>query len=101
MQHECTQWKVMHRDPILDKYIDELTFVGMKNTVCRFSDMQKKDMGLAFQKHYCLLNLQQGSGKTGVLYHFGKYQLYRSMVKNVVIVAPSIAVHMTWEVFLQ
>lgn len=98
---ECTAWKDMKHDAGLDKYIDGLTFVGMKNTECKFSDLQKKDMGLAFQKRYSLLNWQQGSGKTAVLYHFGKYQLLRNCVKNVVIVAPSIAVHMTWEVFLR
>jgi SAM-dependent methyltransferase len=98
---ECADWKDMKHDAGLDKYIDSLTFVGMKNTECKFSGLQKEDMGLAYQKRYSLLNWQQGSGKTAVLYHFGKYQLARYRVKNIVIVAPSIAVHMTWEVFLQ
>ncbi|WP_110312711.1 helicase-related protein [Dysgonomonas alginatilytica] len=73
----------------------------MKQKECRFSDLQKYDAGLLFQKRYSLLNWQQGSGKTAVLYHFGKYQLHRGRVKNVVIVAPSNALHMTWENFLQ
>ncbi|MDR2005295.1 MAG: N-6 DNA methylase [Prevotella sp.] len=98
---QTTKFKDMQRDEKLDKYIDGLTFVGMKKKVCRFSDLQKHDAGLLFQRNCSLLNWQQGSGKTAVLYHFGKYQLHRGTVKNVVIVAPSNALHMTWENFLK
>lgn len=98
---ESAKFKEMGRDKAIDDYIDELTFVGMKKKTCRFSDLQKHDAGLLFQKRYSLLNWQQGSGKTAVLYHFGKFHLDAGRVKNVVIVAPSNALHMTWENFLQ
>lgn len=98
---ENAQWKDLEHDPELDHMIDNLTFVGMKQTECKFSDLQKQDMGLTFRKRYSLLNWQQGSGKTAVLYHFAKYQLNRERVKNAIIVAPSIAIHMTWEAFLK
>lgn len=98
---ESASWQEMKRNRELDNYIESLSFTGMKNTECRFSPLQKEDMGLAYQKRYSLLNWQQGSGKTAVLYHFGKYRLVHRRVKNVVIIAPSIAVHMTWEVFLK
>jgi len=98
---ENAQWKDMSRNQELDDYIDNLTFIGMKQTLCRFNDPQKHDMGLLFQKHYSLLNWQQGSGKTAVLYHFGKYHMDNRRVKNVFVVAPSIAIHMTWAHFLR
>jgi ubiquinone/menaquinone biosynthesis C-methylase UbiE len=98
---ETTPIKELERNEELDRYIDNLTFVGMKQTTCKFSDLQKHDAGLLFQKRFSLLNWQQGSGKTGVLYHFGKYQLNRGRAKNVVVIAPSIALHMTWEDFLK
>lgn len=98
---ENAQWKDMSRNQELDDYIDNLTFIGMKQTLCRFNDPQKHDMGLLFQKHYSLLNWQQGSGKTAVLYHFGKYHMTGKRVKNVFVVAPSIAIHMTWAHFLR
>ncbi|GAB6119599.1 DEAD/DEAH box helicase family protein [Dysgonomonas termitidis] len=98
---ENTQWKDMQRDPVLDAYIDSLTFTGMKQSLCRFNEPQKYDMGLLYQKRYSLLNWQQGSGKTAVLYHFGKYQMDNRRVKNVFVVAPSIAIHMTWAHFLR
>lgn len=100
-RRENTQWKDMQRDPALDTFIDNLTFVGMKQTICRFNEPQKHDMGLLYQKRYSLLNWQQGSGKTAVLYHFGKYHMDNNRVKNIFVVAPSIAIHMTWAHFLR
>lgn len=91
----------MARLPGLDAYIDTLTFVNKEMETCRFTPLQKHDMGLVFQKRYALLNWQQGSGKTAVAYHYGKYRLERKSVKNVVILAASIAVNMTWEPFLK
>ena len=73
----------------------------MKQTECQFNEPQKHDMGLLYQKRYSLLNWQQGSGKTAVLYHFGKYHMDNKRVKNVFVVAPSIAIHMTWSHFLR
>lgn len=98
---ENAEFKSMQRDPELDKYIDSLSFIGMKQTECKFSDLQKHDMGLLYQKKYSLLNWQQGSGKTAVLYNYGKYLLETGKVKNVAIVAPSIAIHLTWVLFLR
>ena len=48
-----------------------------------------------------MLNWQQGSGKTAVAYHFGCYAMDRlQQVKNVIVLAPAIAVNLTWEPFL-
>lgn len=100
-ERESGKFKEMQRVKSLDNYLDGLTFVSMKQKLSKFSDLQKFDAGLLFQKRYSLLNWQQGSGKTAVLYHFGKYHMINRRVKNVVIVAPSNAVHMTWEKFLK
>lgn len=98
---ESAKFKEMSRNEELDKYINSLSFISMKRKYSNFSDLQKYDAGLLFQKRYSLLNWQQGSGKTAVLYHFGKYHLDAGRIKNVVLVAPSNAVHMTWEKFLK
>jgi hypothetical protein len=95
------QFAEMQHNPALDAYIDTLTFVNKELETCRFTELQKEDMGLVFQKKYSLLNWQQGSGKTAVAYHFGKYQQQRKRVKNVIIIAPAIAVNLTWEPFLE
>jgi NADPH-dependent curcumin reductase CurA len=91
----------MQRSAELDRYIDTLTFVNKDGETCRFTTLQKQDMGLLFQKRYSLLNWQQGSGKTAVAYHYGKYLMRQKAVKNVIILAPAIAVKLTWETFLK
>ena len=91
----------MERNPELDKYIDSLSFVNKELETCYFTELQKHDMGLLFQKRYSLLNWQQGSGKTAVACHYGKYLLQQNKVKNVIILAPAIAVRLTWEPFMK
>ena len=91
----------MTPDPRIDAYIDRLRFRNKESQECEFTPLQKRDMGLLFQKRYSLLNWQQGSGKTAVAYHFGCYAMDRlQQVKNVVVLAPAIAVNLTWEPFL-
>jgi hypothetical protein len=91
----------MQADPELNQYIETLTFVNKDMETCRFTELQKQDMGLLFQKRYCLLNWQQGSGKTAVACHYGKYLLKQEKVKNVIILAPAIAAKLTWEPFMK
>ncbi|MDR2628281.1 MAG: helicase, partial [Dysgonamonadaceae bacterium] len=91
----------MEQNPGLGRYIDTLGFVGKEGEYCRFTQLQKQDMGLIFQKRYALLNWQQGSGKTAVAWQYGKYHLRNRQVRNVIILAPAIAVNLTWEPFLK
>jgi SNF2 family DNA or RNA helicase len=95
------QFDEMEQISELKKHIDSLSFINKELETCKFTELQKHDMGLVFQKRYSLLNWQQGSGKTAVAYHFGKYQLLNRRVKNVLILAPAIAVNLTWEPFLK
>ena len=95
------QFSEMEQNPKLEEYIDSLHFINKEKEVCQFRKLQKKDMGLIFQKRYALLNWQQGSGKTAVAYHFTKYRLQQKTVKNAIILAPAIAVNLTWEPFLK
>jgi len=94
-------FSTMEHIPALDRYIESLRFINRDGEVCRFTELQKQDMGLIFQKRYALLNWQQGSGKTAVAWHYGKYLLLQKSVKNVLILAPAIAVNLTWDPFLE
>lgn len=96
-----TPFDELERDPALDAYINSLTFLNKKKQVCRFNDIQKHDMGLLYRKRYSHLNWEPGSGKTGVMYHFGQLLLDRHAVKNVVVLAPALAANTTWKRFLQ
>jgi hypothetical protein len=94
-------FNAMEQNPALKEYIRSLGFINKEGEACRFTGLQQQDMGLAFQKKYALLNWQQGSGKTAVAYHFGKYHLLNRHVRNVIILAPAIAINLTWEPFME
>ncbi|MEG0500097.1 MAG: DEAD/DEAH box helicase family protein, partial [Rikenellaceae bacterium] len=90
----------MERVPEIDAYIHKQKFKNKERQICWFTNLQKHDLGLAFQKNYLLLNWQQGSGKTAAAYHYAKYQLHEKKVTNIVVLAPAIATSITWEAFL-
>lgn len=92
---------VMKRKPELDAKISSLTFYNKQMEICHFTPLQQHDMGLIFQKRYSLLNWQQGSGKTAVAYYYGKHVYEQGRVKGVVVLAPAIAIHLTWVPFLE
>lgn len=91
----------MERQPTLDTKINSLTFYNKQMEVCHFTPLQQHDMGLIFQKRYNLLNWQQGSGKTAVAYYYGKHIYEQRLVKNIIVLAPAIAIHLTWAPFLE
>ncbi len=96
---QSVKFSAMQRDTVLDGRIATLNFLNKDMQTCRFTALQQHDMELVFQKRYVLLNWQQGSGKTAVAYHYAKFR--EPQTKNTVVLAPSIAIHMTWEPFLQ
>lgn len=83
------------------EYAESATFINAEGKTCSFTDLQKKDIALILGRDCCLLNWQQGSGKTAAAFHRAKYLSDLGMVKNTIIVAPAIAVKMTWEPFLK
>lgn len=96
---QSRSFDTMQRDEALDAKIKTLTFYNKEMQACSFTELQQHDMGLVFQKRYVLLNWQQGSGKTAVAYYYSKHREPR--VKNTVILAPAIAIHLTWVPFLE
>lgn len=96
---QSRSFETMHRDEVLDAKLETLTFFNKEMQACHFTELQQHDMGLVFQKRYALLNWQQGSGKTAVAYFYAKHR--EQNTKNTVILAPAIAIHLTWEPFLQ
>lgn len=94
------QFSEMDRVPQIDDYLDSLTFINKEMETCWFTEVQKHDLGLVFQKKYSLLNWQQGSGKTAAVYHYAKTLLKFSKIRNAIILAPAIAINLTWIPFL-
>ena len=106
--HRKHRQYLRHSTPILDvepnkalaKHIAGLRFFNNYMEVCQFNDLQQHDMNLIFQRRYSLLNWQQGSGKTAVAYYYGKYLRSLGRIRNSVVLAPAIAIKMTWKPFL-
>lgn len=85
----------------ITSYLDKASFLNKSKEICRFTERQKHDLNLVMQKRYALLNWQQGSGKTAASYHWAARLLKLGRVKNAVIIAPAIAVNLTWKSFLK
>lgn len=98
---QSREFTEMQVDQSLTAYLDNATFINKDHEVCRFTSLQKYDLNLVLQKHYALLNWQQGSGKTAAVYHRAKYLLKYRKVRHVIVLAPAIATNMTWDSFLK
>lgn len=98
---QSREFTEMQVDQSLTAYLDNATFINKDHEVCRFTSLQKYDLNLVLQKHYTLLNWQQGSGKTAAVYHRAKYLLKYRKVRHVIVLAPAIATNMTWDSFLK
>lgn len=98
---QSREFTEMQVDQSLTAYLDNATFINKDHEVCRFTSLQKYDLNLVLQKHYALLNWQQGSGKTAAVYHRAKYLLKYRKVHHVIVLAPAIATNMTWDSFLK
>lgn len=90
----------LKQDEALAEHIAKLRFINSYSEVCAFNALQQHDMNLIFQRRYALLNWQQGSGKTAVAYYYAKYQRERGLIRNTFVLAPAIAIEMTWVPFL-
>lgn len=98
---QSREFTEMQVDQSLTAYLDNATFINKDHEVCRFTSLQKYDLNLVLQKHYALMNWQQGSGKTAAVYHRAKYLLKYRKVRHVIVLAPAIATNMTWDSFLK
>ena len=85
----------------LKTYLDGVSFNNTRKEACRLTDLQKEDLNRIMQKRYALINWQQGSGKTAAAYFFGKRLLEQGSVRNVVILAPALAINLTWIPFMR
>ena len=58
-------------------------------------------MNLLFQKTIFTTQLATGIRKNAVAYHFGKYLRSLNRIRNIVVLAPAIAIELTWTNFLK
>lgn len=82
-------------------HLENYTAKDKKGNVIKLKAIQKIDLGLALKKKYCLLNWQQGSGKSVAGVCWMRYVKNLNRVKYTFIVGPSIATKMTWDRLLR
>jgi len=86
----------MGRDPEIDKELKRYVFRNGLGKRSKFNEIQIRDLGLALQKNYAILNWQQGSGKTPA----GFYWTTCGNTKQRFIVSTALSINATWKKFL-
>lgn len=86
--------------PEVQKYVDGFRFQG-KNGIAKFTDLQKSDLSRFISRRFSAINWSMGGGKTACTYAWAKFQIENKIVRNAVILAPSVAINLTWKVFLE
>ena len=80
----------------LETFYDSLCLVNEEGEPIELNEIQKKDIGVCIAKNGCLLQWQQGCGKTLAGIVVGLWRLQKALVRNVIVVAPAIAIKTTW-----
>lgn len=83
--------------PNLQKWVGEFTFIGGKNTACKFNEKQAHDFVKILQKPYALLSWEQGSGKTGVGHARAEYLRRAKITAKTVILSTATSIKITWK----
>lgn len=88
----------MEPDANIAKYLDEFTVYDNENEEwIHLNDIQKHDLNLVLQKHYHLLQWEQGGGKTLAGIATGLYRMERQGARNVWIVSSAISIKNNWD----
>jgi len=90
----------LSRNNEIDCWLESASFRNASGAECRLTDLQKADLGLVLQKRYAILNWQQGSGKTAAAFMFARWQMLKNTSSACFVVAPALAVNLTWIPFL-
>lgn len=92
----------MPHNSTVKKWLDNFTlYDNSTHETIKLNDMQKHDLHNHFQKRYSILNWEQGSGKTLAGIAWANYLFMNTNMRNVFVVAPALAVNLTWDVKLK
>jgi predicted RNA methylase len=105
LDNQIQPFAVMQRSKVVDQFLDDFVlephtvndtlFPGTDTPCIRLNEMQKRDLGLSFQKRYSLLAWEQGGGKSVAGMCWIKY--LKGKCKNFFLVAPALAINITWK----
>ncbi|NFO98776.1 DEAD/DEAH box helicase [Clostridium botulinum] len=101
-ENQSRNFDNMQEDKSIKKWLDELTMIDYgKEEDIRLNDIQKNIVNKMLQKKYGYIQAEQGSGKTLMSICYALHRKQFTNVKNVFVVAPSIAINGTWITTLQ
>ncbi len=100
-ERETKPFKEMSEQPDIAQYLNEFTVYDKENEEWIYlNDTQKYDLNLVLQKHYTLLQWEQGSGKTLAGISTGQYRMKRQNARNVWVVSTAISINNNWDLML-
>lgn len=97
-ERETKPFKEMVEQPDIAQYLNEFTVYDKENEEWIYlNDTQKHDLNLVLQKHYHLLQWEQGGGKTLAGISTGRYRMERQGARNVWVVSSAISIKNNWD----
>jgi len=102
-QNQSLLFEAMERNPALDSYLDKMCLTPaipegqlfpLEGATIQLNDIQKQDLGLAFQKRYAQLAWEQGGGKS--VAGMSWINLHQDKCRNIFVLAPALAIQTTW-----
>lgn len=100
-ERETKPFKEMSEQPDISQYLNEFTVYDKENEEWIYlNDTQKHDLNLVLQKHYNLLQWEQGGGKTLAGISTGQYRMKHQGARNVWVVSTAISIKNNWDLML-
>lgn len=91
----------MEEDPDIAKWLSNFHLWDSENEEeIRLNDTQRHDLNLILQKHYGLLQWEQGSGKTLAGIAAGLYRMQTQNIYHTWVISPAISIRNNWNVVL-
>lgn len=96
-ENQSVKFKGMGEDREIKNFLDELTIKDyFKDEYINLNDIQKEIVNKMLQKKYGYIQAEQGSGKTLMSISYALHRKQFTNVKNIFVIAPSIAINGTW-----
>lgn len=100
-ERETKPFKEMAERPDITQYLNDFAIYDEENEEwILLNDIQKHDLNFILQKHYHLLQWEQGGGKTLAGLITGMYRMLYQGARNVWVVSSAISIKNNWDLVL-
>ncbi len=99
---ETKPFSEMKEDAEVAKFLSDFTVYDQENEEwIHLNDIQRHDLNLVLQKHFHLLQWEQGGGKTLAGISTGRYRMEHQGARNVWVVSTAISIKNNWDLVFQ